>query len=566
MKKFIFLSLIAMIMAGCLEVEEDYYINPDGSGKLITKTVIFEDTAGMMGSQYNVKSSEELAKKIAQEMLSQYKTGTDTDSDDYLYISDMEYGQADTGTYYVNATIYFSDVNLTLENNDIQVFSAGENSEGQFILAVVNDTTEERELKEEKDQADIDEEKLKLKAEQIKAQLNTSKTSAEMYLKSFKSSSKYHFAGNIVSYDGFDLTDNTLSLNLTGKEILGNIDKLVNDDSKLMQLAASETSSPYEDTAIMSELMFGKSTIQFTGEKDDSKPAFDFSEEIEKAKIAHEGYMKELELDSANLSDTTTEIKTANMPEIKNVGLVAISAINKPYRKEEKQNDHFYNISSYDMDEPGIRLTLCIELTNEIADTGLTKFEQIIDDKGNILSVIDSYNTPSASKDRKNILVSQKFKGLPSEDAAYFKNIKGTITCQAMNEPRMVELGEISVIENAKSENGTLSIESLYEGGYGDNGSMQLKINYDKAKIIDIQIFDTLGTEINCSYQKMYGHNNIYSTYINFEQNYPDTLLVKAVVVDGTKEIELPFETGPVDFNGNPVEVEQKEPQSKDSE
>jgi hypothetical protein len=552
MKKFILLTLVSIFLAGCLESEQEYYINPDGSGKVVSKTVLSEEMAGLMGAEFDAKSPEELAEKFAQNMLGEYFRQESGDPEkDYLYVSDLQYGQSsETGDYYVNMTVYFSDINQVLQIGETPIFGAGKNEKGQFVFAVDNVEAASEEEPTPRD-ADDDEE-LDLKTDQLKAQLEASRMSADAYMKGFKLTERYHFAGKIAEQKGFELKDGTLVISTTGKDILTNLDRLLDDREKLKKLASKNMMTMDSDSVFLAELVFGNDTIHFVGEKDESVSLYDFSDEIEKAKVSHKEYMEKLKTENPLGSEKTAEITVENMPEIKSVKLYAIECTREDYRKEDSDQSSFV-YPSFSEEQPGTTITLFAELTNEIAGSHGASFEEIYDDKGNKLESVSLYLSSDISSDRKAVMFKGLFKGLPGKDANYFKNIKGTLRCQAMNQSRLVELGELPITEEGKSENGILTITDMYEMGFENESTIQLEIKYEEGTILDVKFYDRLGTEINTSCMWLHPFAKGYKANIRFKQNYPDIALVKAVIVDGVKDIELPFETGPIDFSGKPA-------------
>jgi len=280
--------LIALAVVGCYELEEEYVVNPDLSGKVDFKMTM--PMSNPMMPQPNA-DPKELAKKAVKKMLDESK-GVET-------WKDVEYKIDKDGNAVIKGTAYFKEIEkLKFQYGDLS-------SESSVSVKKQEDGSIVIEFKPEDDKSGAEGEAPKMTDEEVKAamqdqkmQYQQSKPMIASMMEGLKNTFTFHVPGELGECSNFKkLEDGRVSLTLEGKKLMASMDKVMSDDKLLEEMVrAGKNPQTAGMNDKMAEMMFGEAAPVKAIFKGEMKALFDFEKEVAEAKEAYGEMMKKLGL------------------------------------------------------------------------------------------------------------------------------------------------------------------------------------------------------------------------------------------------------------------------------
>ena len=330
---------LAAILTGCIEMEQQVTLNPDGSGKLtVTSAVAIPDLGGLGGDGAKPDPRGQ-AREIVVGILR---------SEGIEAWTNVKYEVGKDGKSRATATGFFPDVTKVRISNQLagdkvekESLGISKNADGNWVLepgeflASKKDAGDDEDGKkedadekgdadkeddkeddkdagkeEEKEDAKKDgdkeedaEEAKKLTDEEVEAKLIQERQQwAAMkgfmgaFLQGIKARVSLQGGGTIVEASVFKKEgENKASLEVTGQQILDAIEKILQDDEKaknLIRQGKSPTSGGDDDPEEFFKAAFGESTPRVVMKP--GEPAFDYKAEVTKAKASQSAELKAL--------------------------------------------------------------------------------------------------------------------------------------------------------------------------------------------------------------------------------------------------------------------------------
>lgn len=287
-------ALIAAVLSlvGCVDQDQKFVINPDGSGKFIVNTTIDDAQLAALGNA----GSENLGKQIALQLLK----GTEG----IEAWADLKAEKIAGGKTKVTGVGYFPDINKLK-------FSAGEMGGGtpsstiasrkegnQWIIEFTPPTEAAPESTPAAPKKSADEVRAEVK--QVQTQWQATKSIVAPLFDSAKIAVSLEVGGSIQESLGFAKEgENQASLNLTGGKVVAAIDKLINDHQLLEDAVASgDSQRVFRDpkrimNLVMETMTDGKGMPKVVITP--GKPMFDYKKEVEEAKANPSEALKQLQ-------------------------------------------------------------------------------------------------------------------------------------------------------------------------------------------------------------------------------------------------------------------------------
>ena len=219
----ILLFLLIPFLSSCVQTTQEFFINPDGSGKAEISASSQADL-GLNTSSDTVLTSQEkyeLQKKAVEEMNKQIEKSKGISA-----WKDVEYNMAKDGTFKFSATIYFPDF-TEVQLDEIPVLnpvSFGQNGVSYSL------NSRKKKKSSEENSGMTTEQKAKAIQSQYKGSFAMlSGIAANSYL-----DATYHFPFQIKKSQYFNSEDRyTASIHISLGDVLAKIGKIVNDDNAL---------------------------------------------------------------------------------------------------------------------------------------------------------------------------------------------------------------------------------------------------------------------------------------------------------------------------------------------
>lgn len=298
----IFSSLLLMILSlfitSCLEVEQNYILNPDGSGKMTFHQRINLNELGVADSLKKMDFDKDLNQTIT--TLIYGIEGIDAWSDLKVAVSN------DSTLIDITGTAYFQDI-ATLQSKSFPVGLSRSSKNGitTFVLKENEETASNKGLKEKskaKKPRKLTEKQIKEEIANRKQGFGFVKSFMDMVFKNLKVTSTYKLSGEVIKSNGFTKSaKNETKFVLDGNKMMDVFNKLASDDGFWRKVVLSgpegSGSNPF-DLPGMEEKMY-KSMFGSDGKPDfqaklSSEPLFNYKQEMtaalkewEKIKLAY---------------------------------------------------------------------------------------------------------------------------------------------------------------------------------------------------------------------------------------------------------------------------------------
>lgn len=278
MRRLVTLALCALglgSIAGCLELSQSYTLNPDGSGKVVIDSITPAGGGGFGGAPAPA-DPKETVKKALNEQIGKAK-GVDA-------WSDVSCELEKDGRVHFKGTAYFPDVNklaIDGEKNAVSFVKEGD----AMVLKFDTDKGEPGGEAPKLTEAEITE-----KIKQERAQYEQGKAMVSAMFKDLKFQMSFALPGTVAESNILKKEGNTVSMAITGPQIIAAMDKMNADDALMRKKVMA---APGDDSA-MNELIFGgkgEPSAKVTGA---AASQFDYKAESGKAKAAQAEMFKKL--------------------------------------------------------------------------------------------------------------------------------------------------------------------------------------------------------------------------------------------------------------------------------
>jgi len=263
------LAVLAVAAGGCLEEKSEYFLNPDGSGKVIYESYILSMDMGM-GMAAPAQDPNAKVAETLQTITTQSK-GVDA-------WKNVSCNAASDGRIHFKGTAYFRDINKLAIQNKMLKFPMKRNEGGQIVIAFDTENTEQ--FGGEEIPANLSDEEIEKRIEKSKAEYNQSRMMVAAFMPSLKLEAILHLPGTIAEASNFErIDDKTVRVAIEGQKLLAVMDAIMNDDQLLReQLKAGKKMT--DDDAMMNEKLFGQKAPVQVVVNPASENVFDYEAEL----------------------------------------------------------------------------------------------------------------------------------------------------------------------------------------------------------------------------------------------------------------------------------------------
>jgi hypothetical protein len=285
-------AAVAFSISGCIETKNAATVNPNGSAK-VAVDIFLPNPAAMMGGGpgggAGQPTPEESAKKQANDFLGK-AAGVDA-------WSDITIEATKDGRTHVKATAFTPDISkFKLDMIPPVKWTVDNAGNGQLEL-VMDGPGGGPAAEPAASQPKLTAEEIAKKLEKERSQFNEGKPMMGAILDKMKIEATYTLPGKISDAAIFTKSgDNTATFTMEGKKMLEAMDKLINDDAKMIAIIKSGKSLDNNPDASF-EMMYGQkgpAVVKVTGA---TKALFDYEKESAAAKTAQPELLKKLGID-----------------------------------------------------------------------------------------------------------------------------------------------------------------------------------------------------------------------------------------------------------------------------
>jgi hypothetical protein len=308
---YLSLATLTLSLTSCIEMEQEFILNPDGSGKIkITQAFAMPDLGALGGEKSSTdKKDNPMARKMIVSLLK--AQGIDA-------WADVKYEVGSDGKTRAQATGYFPDVTKVrvegMNDQGQQGSGITKNSDGHWVLDMQENLGK---LKEKSAEASTDKESAPtMTDEELAAQVKEQREQFEAQkgmmlgmLGTMKITTTLTGGGTILEATGaFEKkSDQSASFSLTGEKMIEGMSRLMADEENLKNIIKSgkDPMQNADPSAIFSALGLAESSKIVLKP---TAPAFDYAKETAAAKKNISPELKKL------LEEAKTESATETTP------------------------------------------------------------------------------------------------------------------------------------------------------------------------------------------------------------------------------------------------------------
>ncbi len=518
------LPLVACMLStvGCIELEQEYTINPDGSGKVVVHWI---------GAPFDFgpdKAPEAKAKSILKDEI--------TKSEGVDAWKDVSCTARDDGKFEFKATAYFKDFSkLKLHNTGMSMIALKATKDDAGNLVIVN----EPEKKGGKPKPMTDEEaKKKLKEE--RAQYQQGKRFIESMLADLKVSAKVNLPGQVGTVTNFKkVSDSSIRITLEGKAFMKVLDEMMmNDEWLLKQLKEHgklQDAAPADD--VINEKVFGEKGPIRAVTTGALKPLFDYEKESAAARAETEEMVKKFGGGPAAPPAKGGDFKALKVAGIRHI-----------YEADMERG--------LGMGQPGVTISFLGELPGSVLSVKGGKIVTAVTDNGEEILPEEYMRTihfVQLSKDKSGVAWDVQLQS-PSDKAKSFKEVSGVLTYVVGEKTKNVDLGLGEFKAGAKGSQFNARIEKLEDSQWQEgHQNLEIKLECQKDIIASFTLKDASGSVLATTDGGSYSMGEESSFTFTIKGTFPAKGQIIVNVYEDLKTYEIPFKVEKIDLLGKPI-------------
>ncbi|MFH1347453.1 MAG: hypothetical protein ABIH22_02060 [Candidatus Margulisiibacteriota bacterium] len=529
MRKLFGLLLVlgmAVILTGCIEGKQIYYLNPDGSGKVAVDVLFQAIEIEMTGME----------KQDTTEILTDAVRKTLNGSQGVDAWKDVAYKLTDDGRISFKGTAYFPDVSkLRLSFGGIKMqmrdFVFKKDAAGNTVFELV--TPQEDGKAKKTAPAKLTEKEIQEMIKMERVKYNQSKPMLATVFTPLNIDLTFYLPGKVGEAVNLNKTDDgAVRLVFDGRKMLEVIDEMYADEALLRKsiLAGVEL---LEDTSesqnlYLNEKLFGKKDAIYATLAGEMKPLFDYKKEVA-------GAQKE------------------NSELIEKFGAKAAATPAAPAKGGDFKS---LKVKSVNMGQDWYTLILEGELPGAVLNIVGGRLEKAIADNGEDL-------LPGGEWDREisfpslfdnNTVVEFDVKmNLPGEKVKGLKEISGTLQYLVGDKAPQSDLGIIDFKVAAKGNKFGAVIESLEGSDYVEGQqTMGLRLDISPPQLKSATFYDKNGQVLDVRNTGYFSSGDVATFSFSCDQGFPAKGRIVVEVYEDLQKYEIPFKITDITLLGKP--------------
>lgn len=540
--------LVLCSLTGCIDLKEDYTLNPDGSGKVHVKAIMavqmdFMSMDVLDGQPKMDRSDPQAATRQAVAMELAKAKGVDA-------WKDVSYKLMDDGRVAFEGTAYFPDISdLKLH---LQGFSQGDTHKikidatgGKWTLRQDQEPPMKSPIKTAlKPSKNLDEFLLRQRMgyQQYKPILKSMLTDLKM---------EGHFVlpcqpGKVTNFR--KASGNAVTLTVDGDKILALLEKLVFDRAMAQELFKDNSMDLFKDPKpeVMNKFMFGQEGPIEASCAGPTKPNFNYASEMAQARKAQFAMTTKLGLNEALEQASTVGQKTDVKAPIEShpASSKAVKSVKLAGIRQSLVRDDASKLRAFEQDQD-ITLSIQMDLDGAAMQTDKGTLTKAVSSDGENLLGDQTWNreiwSPRLSEDKRSIIFETSM-GAPKNKKASLAEVSGTITYLTTNKTKEVDLGFTSLEDGSEGKTLSAKVSHVDKGWSTETAKMvtvDLAVNFSQVK--EFKFIGPDGKPINGRSNGYSGGGETSQFTFEFDAMPPPKSKVIAVLYDNIQRYEAPF-------------------------
>lgn len=583
MSKFsgVLLIIVLMTIVGCIESNDEFTVNSDGSGK-----VIYELTFPAMGLEGGLEAlmgkgapGEAAGGKLSSPMagakpsdlqakLKDSVSGILSKSSGIDTWKDVSYKITDDGRMYFKGAAYFPDINNLrirspdIISSDMMKLSFARNQLNEITIEIKNQQQPKATGVPQPATAApaVPEDKLDELVRQARSQYEQSRPMIQAMFSTLKGQTILHLPGQIKEFSNFEkVDDSTVRLALDGSRLIGIVDRMMQDEASLkeqIRTGRNSLSSGPNDLEL-NEMLFGQRApvrVVITGA---TEQLFDYKAEVAAAKAnyasvlaglaaAEEGPVEEVpakvEFPAEGVASAAPEEETGPKVIVGGVRLV-------------RHSDYKRGVMPLGQND-GYTLSLIVELPVSVVKVSSGIVEKAITDTGRELLPKDEWNRkikfPSLANDGKTAVFDVELL-LPDDGAHGLEEVSGTLEYLTASGSREADLGVIQLEVGAKGAGYGAVISSIEADPWQKNATvLGLRMDLPAEAIRSVEFYAD-GAKLDINQRSSLSIDGTTTLKFSVKDRLPQSARVVLNVFDELKKDRFPFRVRNVSLTGQPL-------------
>lgn len=519
----VFLSL-CLVVCGCIDSEDTFYLNPDGSGKVIHKTSLLSTDVDFSIGE-GISKEEALKKRVKDEL--DKSEGIDT-------WGNVTYNRDSDGGVTFEGVAYFKNIEKLKFYNfgtTIGLFNkiAFQSTDSLLALEITSDSKNKKKESSVQPPQELSEEQLTAEVTKQKEQYQRSRIMMEGMLGSLKIKRRFYLPGEPIQVNGLQREpDGALVHEFDGKKLLEVLDKTINDDV-LMRAEVAKGKNVVKDGADSQpqlELLLGEGKPVEVKTKHVDKPLFDYTTEVTQAR-------EEFKKVATGLGVMPVTAIVEGKGEFKVAGVQVVKFSNPENDLRTFNGKSGYTISIYGSLPQEVLSVKEGKLITALTDTG----DDVLPGEWE-----RKINFSQLSKDKRMVMFEVPLKELPAS-ASRITEVAGEINYVIGKSTKEVDLGLDSFEAGATGQVFEAEIKSIEPATWGDKGNvLALEIKKPHYEIKEVKFYDSEGQPLETDSA---GYSaSMDQVTLNYSVKggvFPSKGSVKVVIYDDLEKYTLPF-------------------------
>ncbi len=527
--RFIVPIVAAFAAAGCIESEQDYTLNPDGSGKV---AVTWAHAPLDMGP--GDRKPDEAAKKAVKDEIEQCE-GVDA-------WKDVTWTLRDDGKVQFKGVAYFKDLSklhLHLQGMKLTRLRHVKEAGGLAVVLEFGDKAEDRKPEP------ISDEDAKAKVKTERAQYQQSKPLFESMLKELKSRVKVSLPGAVGAASNFKKAGGSaVECTLEGKALFKLLDELMMDDAwltKQIKERGGLKGGPITDEASMQKLFGEKGPVR-AATSGALKASFDYEAEAAPARAA----MAELLKKFGGKGPAAPPSKGGAFKDLKVAGVQIVYAF-----------DAQRGMMPLNTGQAGLKIALVGELPGSVLAMKEGRLEKAVSDAGDDLLPKEKFHRaihwPRLSTDKGAVCFEVQL-NLPGEKAKGIKELSGVLQYVVGEKTKSVDLGIAEFNPGAKGRELGAEIAKVEDSQFQQgHQQLELKLKASMDAIQSVDFLDEGGTKLAVRASGHWQQGETTQFTYTLKGKFPPKGKIVVNLYDDLKTYEIPFKVENVDLLGRPL-------------
>ncbi len=534
----VFAWLSLFLLTGCFDTQQEFTLNPDGSGKVVITSLCAPFQMDMAGE-----------KKTPEQKLAESVKNLFENTKGVAGWRDVTYQQLEDGRLRFQGTAYFADLNK-VEFNGLAVM--------EFTLvktngALVLSTSMKKDEKKKPAPAKLSESEMTAKIKEARASFQSGKPMLSGFLAGLQQSITFHLPGAVSEVANFKKSAaGDLQISFAGTNMIAAMESLVqNDDWWRKQLAVSDNvmQDGVEMDDEFNEKLFGQRAPVRAVIAASGAAKFDYAAEVAVARKEFAALQKKLDAADAG-STATSDAPPAQGGDFKTLKVAGFRWVFPNGDKDEFEMRPFN-------ESPGYALAVVGELPGAVLEVSEGKVTSAIAADGSDILPEKEWdrkiNHPRLAKDRTRVLFEVKV-AAPGVDVKGFKEIAGTLEYTVGSGTTNVDLGITELRAGAQGTALGAAIKEI-KPSFGNKGGQDLEVDLNLApsELISMTLVAADGTETVLKSNGYGGYGRKFSMTFQSKTDFPVTGRLVAKLHAEVKHYEIPFKLTNLNLLGQPM-------------